>query len=124
MVGRWFLRIEVRAQRPDAALKARYDSHRWFALREAVAKGEIAPASFYKAAVETAFHQDERAKIDVKQYIASHPAWTCWWKHGNFCLAWSTGAHIIKPRFLRLNKFSPSSLMRRTLPTFFPLSSC
>lgn len=29
---------------------------------------------FYKAAVETAFHQDERAKTDLEQYIASHPA--------------------------------------------------
>jgi predicted aspartyl protease len=69
-----FLRIEVHAQTPDAALKALYDSHRWFALRETVAKGVIAPAPFYEAAVETTFHQDERAKIDLKQYIASHPA--------------------------------------------------
>jgi Aspartyl protease len=69
-----FLRIDVHAQPADAALKALYDSHRWFALREAVAKDVIAPAPFYKAAVETAFHQDERAKLDLKQYIASHPA--------------------------------------------------
>ena len=44
---------------PDAALKAAYDSHRWFALREAVAKGIIAPVPFYIAALESAFHQDE-----------------------------------------------------------------
>ena len=69
-----FLRMEVRAQPPDADLKALYDSHRWFALRETVAKGGTAAAPFYKAAVETAFHQDERAKIDLEQYIASHPA--------------------------------------------------
>lgn len=69
-----FLRIDVHGQPPKAALKALYDSHSWFALREALAKGVITPAPFYKAAVETAFHQDERAKMDVKQYIASHPA--------------------------------------------------
>src|ERR1700761_6684 len=69
-----FLRIDVHAQPADAALKALYDSHRWFALREALAKGAIAPAPFYKAALETAFHQDERAKVELNQYIASHPA--------------------------------------------------
>jgi hypothetical protein len=69
-----FLRIDVHAPPADAALKALYDSHRWFALREAAAKGVTAPAPFYKAAMETAFHQDERARVDLKQYIASHPA--------------------------------------------------
>jgi hypothetical protein len=69
-----FVRIEVHAQATNAALKALYDSHRWFALRETVSKDGIAPAPFYKAAVETAFHQDEQAKIDLEQYIASHPA--------------------------------------------------
>ena len=69
-----FQQIELRAQPPDAALKALYDSHRWFTLRETVAKRVNAPTPFYKAAVETAFHQDERARIGLKQYIASHPA--------------------------------------------------
>ena len=48
-----------------------YDSHNWFALRDYVTRD---PASlFYKAAVETAFHQDARARIDLNHLIDAHP---------------------------------------------------
>jgi TolA-binding protein len=65
------LRINVQAQTPESDLKDLYESHRWFALRKAVAH---APTNlFYKAAVETAFHQDREAQVDLSSYIASHP---------------------------------------------------
>jgi hypothetical protein len=72
MLALCLLRTDVHSQSSDAALKALYDSHRWFALREAVSRGVT--ARFYEAAVEVAFHQDEQAEIDVNQYIGSQPA--------------------------------------------------
>ena len=65
------LDINVQAQAAQSDLKSLYESHHWFALRKAVAHDPTSP--FYKAAVETAFHQDHAAEVDLSNYIASHP---------------------------------------------------
>ncbi len=59
------------AQSTDRTLKKLYTEHRWFDLRTQADRGGA--SLFYKAAVETAFHQDKRARTDLEHFIASHP---------------------------------------------------
>jgi predicted aspartyl protease len=55
----------------DGTFKGLYEGHRWFALRDAVAKGD-APA-LYRAAVEAAFDEIEPAEQDLGQVIDQSP---------------------------------------------------
>ena len=74
---RWLLlifglcRLYVYAQISGDTAETLYNEHRWFELRDDSAHIESSP--FYKAAVETAFHQDESAERDLNRLIASRP---------------------------------------------------
>jgi hypothetical protein len=62
----------VHAQDSSTELKSLYDSHRWFELRDEVAKTH-APG-FYKGAVAAAFNQLPEAETDLHAIIADDPS--------------------------------------------------
>ena len=55
-----------------ADLRALYNSHQWFRLRQAVDAGKSASA-FYRGAVAAAFHDPEQAKQQLQSAVASSP---------------------------------------------------
>ena len=57
------------AQGTDAELKALYDGHHWFQLRDEQARKS--GSSFYKAAVEAAFGPESEAEADLKRAVSS-----------------------------------------------------
>jgi predicted aspartyl protease len=57
-------------QSENADLKSLYDSHRWFELRDAVAKG-AAPA-FFKGAVACAFNDLRRCESQLRRVLKAH----------------------------------------------------
>lgn len=59
------------AQSGNEELRKLYDAHRWFELRDLVSKRTA--DLFFRAAAETAFHQDRRAQADLSRFLASHP---------------------------------------------------
>jgi predicted aspartyl protease len=56
---------------PDSDLKALYDAHDWFALRDAVNATDAPP--FYRGAVAYAFNDTEAARSNLEQVIATAP---------------------------------------------------
>jgi hypothetical protein len=66
------LHANVYAQPQATNPRSLYDSHRWFELRTLASERQV--DLFYRAAVEMAFHQDERAEEDLNRYIATQPA--------------------------------------------------
>jgi predicted aspartyl protease len=59
------------SQESGGSLKKLYDEHHWFALRDATIQADASP--FYRAAVEAAFDEVERAEGDLGQLIVQSP---------------------------------------------------
>jgi predicted aspartyl protease len=66
-----FAPLHLGAQHTAKEASQLYAEHGWFDLRASIANDGA--SLFYRAAVETAFHQDRGAEADLKRFIASHP---------------------------------------------------